>query len=172
MMNKKLCLLSAMGGIAFPSFAATPVNFVVINLDDVGYGDFSCNGAYGYQTPHIDRLAAEGKRFTHFLAAQPISGASRAGLLTGCYPNRIGFSGAPGPNSPYGIHPDETTLGELLKQKDYHTAAFGKWHLGDARNFLPLQNGFDEYYGLSDNGWRSRKQIRNLFYVKEKYSMQ
>ncbi|GHV23175.1 arylsulfatase [Bacteroidia bacterium] len=165
MMNKKLCLLSAMGGIAFPSFAATPVNFVVINLDDVGYGDFSCNGAYGYQTPHIDRLAAEGKRFTHFLAAQPISGASRAGLLTGCYPNRIGFSGAPGPNSPYGIHPDETTLGELLKQKDYHTAAFGKWHLGDARNFLPLQNGFDEYYGLpySNDMWPFHPQQGESF---------
>jgi arylsulfatase len=154
-MNKKLFLLSALGGVSLPLWAAEPVNFVVINLDDVGYGDFSCNGAYGYQTPHIDRMAAEGMRFTHFLAAQPISGASRAGLLTGCYPNRIGFAGAPGPNSAYGIHPDEMTLGELLKQKGYHTAAYGKWHLGDARSFLPLQNGFDEYYGLpySNDMW-------------------
>jgi arylsulfatase len=94
-------------------------------------------------------------RFTHFLAAQPISGASRAGLLTGCYPNRIGFSGAPGPHSAYGIHPDEMTLGELLKQKGYRTAIYGKWHLGDAKPFLPLQNGFDEYYGLpySNDMW-------------------
>lgn len=134
---------------------ADHVNFVIINFDDVGYGDFSYNGAYGYTTPNIDRLAAEGMRFTHFLAAQPISGASRAGLLTGCYPNRIGFAGAPGPNSPYGIHPNEMTLGELVKQQGYATAIFGKWHLGDAKKFLPLQNGFDEYYGLpfSNDMW-------------------
>ncbi|MDR3261433.1 MAG: sulfatase [Tannerella sp.] len=154
-MNNKLLLLSALGGISLPLSAVGVTNFVVINLDDVGYGDFSCNGAYGYHTPHIDRMAAEGMRFTHFLAAQPISGASRAGLLTGCYPNRIGFAGAPGPNSAYGVHPDEMTLGELLKQKGYQTAAYGKWHLGDARSFLPLQNGFDEYYGLpySNDMW-------------------
>jgi arylsulfatase len=147
--------LAALGGFSMPVAAAGHINFVVINLDDVGYGDFSYNGAYGYQTPNIDRMASEGMRFTHFLAGQPISGASRAGLLTGCYPNRIGFSGAPGPNSSYGIHPDEMTLGELLQQKEYHTAAYGKWHLGDARSFLPLQNGFDEYYGLpySNDMW-------------------
>ena len=97
-------------------------NFVLINLDDVGYGDFSYNGAYGYETPNIDKLASEGMQFTHFLAAQPISGASRAGLLTGCYPNRIGFHGAPGPNSRYGIAEEEMTIGEVLKQGDYSTA--------------------------------------------------
>lgn len=132
-----------------------PTNIVLINLDDVGYGDFSCYGAYGYTTPHIDDLAAKGVRFTHFLACQPISGASRAGLLTGCYPNRIGFSGAPWPGAKYGINSQETTMGELLKQKGYATAIFGKWHLGDAYPFLPLQNGFDEYYGLpySNDMW-------------------
>lgn len=137
-------------------------NFIVINLDDAGYGDFSYNGALGYNTPNIDRMAAEGMRFTHFLSAQPISGASRAGLMTGCYPNRIGFSGAPGPNSPYGIHPDEMTMAELVKQKGYSTAIFGKWHLGDARQFLPLQNGFDEYYGLpySNDMWPFHPQWR------------
>ena len=132
-----------------------PTNIVLINLDDVGYGDFSCYGAYGYTTPHIDDLAAKGVRFTHFLACQPISGASRAGLLTGCYPNRIGFSGAPWPGAKYGINSQETTMGELLKQKGYATAIFGKWHLGDAYPFLPLQNGFDGYYGLpySNDMW-------------------
>jgi len=140
---------------------AEPVNFVIINLDDVGYGDFSCNGAYGYTTPNIDRMAAEGMRLTHFVVGQPISGASRAGLLTGCYPNRIGFRGAPGPNSAYGIHPDEMTLGELVKQRGYATAAYGKWHLGDAKVFLPLQNGFDEYYGLpySNDMWPFHPQM-------------
>ncbi len=119
------------------------------------------------QLPHIDRMAAEGMRFTHFLAAQPISGASRAGLLTGCYPNRIGFSGAPGPDSPpYGIHPpDEMTMGELLKQKNYSTAIYGKWHLGDALPFMPLQNGFDEYYGLpySNDMWPFHPQQGEIF---------
>lgn len=165
MINKNILLLSALGGISASAFAADYTNFVVINLDDVGYGDFSFNGAYGYKTPNIDRMAAEGMRFSHFLAGQPISGASRAGLLTGCYPNRIGFSGAPGPNSDYGIHPDEMTMGELLKQKDYSTAIFGKWHLGDAQPFLPLQNGFDEYYGLpySNDMWPFHPQLGEAF---------
>jgi arylsulfatase len=142
-------ILFAIGAtVSLPVVNMKAVNFVVINLDDAGYGDFSCYGATGYSTPNIDRMAAEGMRFTHFLTAQPISGASRAGLLTGCYPNRFGFAGAPGPNSPTGIHANEMTMGELLKQKGYHTAIYGKWHLGDAEQFLPLQNGFDEYYGL------------------------
>lgn len=145
--------------------AADYTNVILVNLDDVGYGDFSCNGAYGYTTPHIDRLASEGVRFTHFLAVQPISGASRAGLLTGCYPNRIGFAGAPGPDSNYGIHPDEVTMGELLKQQGYATAIFGKWHLGSQRQFLPLQNGFDEYYGLpySNDMWPNHPQQGEVF---------
>jgi len=164
-MKRTIILLSALGGMASTGQAADPVNFVIINLDDVGYGDFSCNGAYGYTTPNVDRMAAEGMRFTHFLAGQPISGASRAGLLTGCYPNRIGFSGAPGPNSAYGVHPDEMTLGELVKQKNYHTAIYGKWHLGDAKVFLPLQNGFDEYYGLpySNDMWPFHPQQGEVF---------
>ena len=145
--------------------AADFTNIILVNLDDVGYGDFSCNGAYGYVTPHIDQLAAEGVRFTHFLAVQPISGASRAGLLTGCYPNRIGFAGAPGPDSNYGIHPDEMTMGELLQQQGYATAIFGKWHLGSQRQFLPLQNGFDEYYGLpySNDMWSHHPQQGEVF---------
>lgn len=164
-MNKKLLLLSAGAALSGAAMAAEYTNFVIINLDDVGYGDFSFNGAYGYKTPNIDRMAAEGMRFTHFLAAQPISGASRAGLLTGCYPNRIGFSGAPGPGSNYGIHPDEMTIGEVMKQKDYSTAIFGKWHLGDAPQFMPLQNGFDEYYGLpySNDMWPFHPQQGEVF---------
>ena len=82
-------------------------NIILINLDDVGAGDFSFNGASGYMTPNIDMMASQGMSFTQFLVAQPVSGASRAGLMTGCYPNRIGFAGAPGPNNPYGIHKDE-----------------------------------------------------------------
>ena len=164
-MNKKYFLLPVLGSLSMSGMAADHTNFIIINLDDVGYGDFSFNGAYGYTTPNIDKMAAEGVRFTHFLAAQPISGASRAGLLTGCYPNRIGFSGAPGPNSDYGINPDEMTMGELLKQKGYSTAIYGKWHLGDAKQFLPLQNGFDEYYGLpySNDMWPFHPQQGEIF---------
>ncbi|MCC8096288.1 MAG: sulfatase [Tannerellaceae bacterium] len=154
-MNKGYLLLPVLGIIPFLAHTEKPVNFIIINLDDAGYGDFSHNGAIGYTTPHIDQMAAEDVRFTHFLAVQPISGASRAGLLTGCYPNRIGFEGAPLPGCEYGIHPDEMTLGELLKQKGYQTAIYGKWHLGDHKQFMPLQNGFDEYYGLpySNDMW-------------------
>lgn len=161
-MNKSFFALSAMV-LAAPALGQT--NIILINLDDAGYGDFSYNGAYGYTTPNIDRLAADGVRFTHFLACQPISGASRAGLMTGCYPNRIGFAGAPGPDANYGIHPDEMTLGELLKQKGYSTAIFGKWHLGDHPQFLPLQNGFDEYYGLpySNDMWPFHPQQGEVF---------
>ncbi|MCD7915021.1 MAG: sulfatase [Tannerellaceae bacterium] len=164
-MTNKLFLLTVTSSLSLSAMAQKPTNFVIINLDDVGYGDFSFNGAYGYQTPHIDRMAAEGMRFTHFLVAQPISGASRAGLLTGCYPNRIGFHGAPGPAWEWGIHPEEMTLGEVMKQKDYATAVYGKWHLGDAHPFMPLQNGFDEYYGLpySNNMWPFHPQQGEIF---------
>ena len=112
-MKRKAILLTAATAFSGVAMAADYTNIILVNLDDVGYGDFSCNGASGYLTPNIDRLAAQGMRFTHFLAVQPVSGASRAGLLTGCYSNRIGFSGAPGPDSKYGIHAEEMTMGEL-----------------------------------------------------------
>src|SRR5690606_27992774 len=123
-------------------------NIVVIFMDDMGYGDLTAYGATGYEMPNLDRLAAEGMRFTHFYAAQAICSASRAGLLTGCYPNRVGFSGALSPKAEIGLNPDETTIAELLKAEGYRTAAIGKWHLGHHQKFLPLQQGFDEYLGL------------------------
>lgn len=142
-------------GLGMTCFAAInaaakekPVNFIVILMDDMGYGDMSCYGAIDYKTPNIDRMAVEGMRFTHFYAAQPVSGASRAGLMTGCYPNRIGFSGAPNPLSKIGINKNEETIAEVLKKKGYYCAAFGKWHLGHHKQFLPTHNGFDEYYGI------------------------
>lgn len=123
-------------------------NVVIIFIDDMGYGDLAAYGASQYQTPNLDRLAEEGMRFTHFYAAQAVCSASRAGLLTGCYPNRIGFSGALSPKAETGLNPAETTIAEVLKSKGYHTAAIGKWHLGHHLPFLPLQHGFDEYLGL------------------------
>ena len=93
--------------------------------------------------------------FRNFHVAQPVCSASRAGLLTGCYPNRIGIHGALGPRTKVGISSNEMTLAELVKQRGYATAIFGKWHLGDAPQFLPLQHGFDEYFGLpySNDMW-------------------
>lgn len=127
--------------------AATP-NVVLFFMDDMGYGDLSVTGALDYTTPNLDRMAVEGSRFSNFLVAQAVCSASRAALMTGCYPNRLGISGALGPNSPIGLNPNEETLAELLKEKGYATGIFGKWHLGDKKEFLPLQQGFDEYYGV------------------------
>lgn len=123
-------------------------NIIIINLDDVGYGDFSHSGAVGYLTPNIDRMAAEGMRFTQFLAAAPSSGPSRAGLMSGCYPSHIGFNGNLLPGAEGGLDTEVMTIAELLKQRDYVTAAFGKWHLGERHEYLPLQRGFDEFFGL------------------------
>lgn len=166
MYSIKRGLLFAATTFAYSAVAQeSPMNIILINLDDVGLGDFSHSGAVGYTTPNIDQLAADGMRFSQYRVAQPISGASRASLLTGCYPNRIGFHGAPGPGSVYGIHKDEMTLGELVQQSGYATAIFGKWHLGDAHNLLPLQNGFDEYYGLpySNDMWPYHPQQGTIF---------
>lgn len=130
-------------------------NFVVVFIDDMGYGDIGTQGATGWTTPNLDKMAAEGMRFTNYYSAQPVCSASRAGLLTGCYPNRIGISGALFPYHKIGINPEETTIAEMLKEKGYATAIFGKWHLGCIKEFLPLQHGFDEYVGLpySNDMW-------------------
>jgi len=129
-------------------------NVVLIFMDDMGYADVGCYGSK-VPTPNIDRLAAEGVKFTDFYAAQAVCSASRAALLTGCYPNRIGIQGALGPNAKVGINDAELTLGELFKSKGYATAIYGKWHLGDAPKFLPTRHGFDEYFGLpySNDMW-------------------
>lgn len=133
---------------------STP-NIILILMDDMGYGDIGTTGANQYSTPNLDRLTAQGTRFTYFYSAQAVSSASRAGLLTGCYPNRIGISGALMPWAKNGINPEETTIAEMLKTRGYHTSIIGKWHLGHLKEFLPLQNGFDEYYGIpySNDMW-------------------
>lgn len=130
-------------------------NVVIIFIDDEGYGDVGVYGATGFETPHLDQMASKGMRFTNFYSAQPVCSASRAGLLTGCYPNRIGFSGALFPRDTIGINSKELTIAELFKEQGYATACFGKWHLGWQKEFLPLQHGFDEYTGIpySNDMW-------------------
>ena len=130
-------------------------NVVIIFTDDQGYQDVGCYGAEGFETPHLDRMAQEGIRFTDFYVAQPVCSASRAALLTGCYPNRLGIHGALMPTSDIGLDTAETTLADMFKQQGYATAAFGKWHLGHQPEFLPTRQGFDQYFGLpySNDMW-------------------
>jgi arylsulfatase A-like enzyme len=137
-------------------------NVVIIFTDDQGYADVGVFGARGFATPHLDRMAAEGIRFTDFHVAQPVCSASRAALLTGCYPNRIGIHGALGPNARHGIHADEMTLAELVKQRGYATAIYGKWHLGHHPQFLPTRHGFDDYFGLpySNDMWPKHPEAK------------
>ncbi|MEM6632867.1 MAG: sulfatase [Bacteroidota bacterium] len=133
----------------------TPPNIVIIFTDDQGYQDVGCFGSPDISTPHLDHLARNGVRFTQFYVAQPVCSASRAALMTGCYPSRVSISGAFGPNVKHGLNPEEMTLAELLKPLGYATGIFGKWHLGDLSPFLPTEQGFDEYYGIpySNDMW-------------------
>ena len=117
--------------------SSTP-NIVIIFMDDMGYGDISNFGAINYKTPNLDKLVNNGMLFTNFYSAQAVCSASRAGLLTGTYPNRIGISGALMPYSNIGIHTNEKTIAEIVKEKGYATAIFGKWHLGHHKKFYLL----------------------------------
>ena len=147
-------------------------NIVLFFIDDLGYGDLSVNGALGYKTPNLDRMAAEGTRFTNFMAAQAVCSASRAALLTGCYPNRVGISGALGPSSAAGLSPREETIAEIVKTQGYATGIFGKWHLGSEPEFLPLQQGFDEFVGIPYSHdmwplhpWQERAKYPPLYWI-------
>lgn len=130
-------------------------NIVIIFIDDQGYSDLGCYGAKGFETPNIDKLATEGKKFTNFYVSEAVCSASRASLLTGCYAQRLSIRGALSALSFSGLHPDETTIASMLKQKNYATAIYGKWHLGHHPEFLPNNFGFDEYFGLpySNDMW-------------------
>lgn len=144
-----LLWLFCMGCVTSPLFGADRLpNVVLIMTDDQGYGDVGCYGASDFRTPNMDSLAKDGVRFTSFYVSQPVCTASRASLLTGCYANRVGFAGALNPTSLNGIHEREILMSELLKERGYATAIFGKWHLGYPSRFNPLNHGFDEYFGL------------------------
>ncbi len=132
--------------------ADRPPNFVLIFVDDQGYCDLGCFGSPEIKTPNIDRMAAEGMKLTDFYVAAPLCSPSRAALLTGCYPRRVGLANwVLRPDSCKGIHPDEITLPELLKTRGYVCACVGKWHLGFLPPFRPTRQGFDYYYGLFHN---------------------
>ena len=143
----------------------SPPNIIFILTDDQGYGDLGVYGATDIDTPNLDLMAEEGAYFTSYYATQPVCSASRASILTGCYPDRIGIHNAYSPGSKVGLNPEETTLAELLKAQGYATGIFGKWHLGDAPKFLPRKHGFETYYGIlySNDMWPNHPQQGSVF---------
>ena len=151
---KTVTLVVAMLASCAAACADTPPNVVLILCDNLGYGDVGCYGSTLHRTPHIDRMAAEGMRFTDAYAASGVCTPSRAALMTGCYPRRVNLhvsdtgSLVLQPVSPKGLNPDETTIAEVLKTSGYTTSIFGKWHLGDQPEFLPTRQGFDKYFGI------------------------
>lgn len=140
-------LAAAASGLRAATPAASAPNVVLINCDDLGYGDLGCYGSR-MRTPNIDRLAAEGARFTNFYAASPVCSPARAALLTGRYAVRVGVTGVLDPSSEEGLGEQEATLGDALRQAGYRTACVGKWHLGSKAAFHPNSRGFDEFFGL------------------------
>jgi len=140
-------------------------NIILINCDDLGYGDLGCYGSQKNNTPHIDRLAAEGKRFTDFYMASPVCSPSRGAMMTGCYPPRIGFGSFHGevvlfPGDDIGLHENEVTIANQLKAAGYATKIIGKWHCGDQPEFLPTRRGFDEYFGIPYSNDMGRQSDR------------
>lgn len=137
-----------------------PPNFIVVFIDDLGYGDIGPFGSETNRTPHLDRMAAEGMKLTSFYVAAPVCTPSRAALLTGSYPRRVGLATGPRmgvlyPGDEWGLHEDEITIAEVLQEQGYATGCFGKWHLGDQPEFLPTQHGFETYVGIpySNDMW-------------------
>ncbi len=148
-MHRRGFLGTALGAAVASAVAAPFVkpNIILIYCDDLGYGDL---GVYGgkIRTPHIDRLAREGARFTQFYSANPVCSPSRAALLTGRYPTRVGVPSVLFPQSKNGLNLDEITLAAMLRDAGYRTSCIGKWHLGSEPQYLPTKRGFDEYFGI------------------------
>jgi arylsulfatase A-like enzyme len=161
------------------SVASEKPNIVIIFTDDQGYADVGVYGSVNIKTPHLDRLAAEGMKFTDFYVAASVCTPSRAALLTGCYPQRNSLARMPRgskgrlgmvlfPDSPGGIHENEVTIPEILKQQGYATGMVGKWHLGHLPPFLPTQHGFDSYYGIPySNDMKPCPIMRNEEVIEE-----
>lgn len=151
--------------IIFSSAAQDRPNIVLIFVDDMGYGDLGTYGAREISTPNLDRLAENGVKFTNFYVSQAVCSASRASLLTGTYANRLGIHGALDHTARHGLNPNETTIAEMLKEKGYKTAMYGKWHLGHLAPFLPTQQGFDEFYGIpySNDMWPQHPQTKDYY---------
>ena len=139
--------------LVLPSFLTAQknknLNVIVIFTDDQGYQDLGCFGSPDIRTPRIDQMAKEGMRLTSFYSANPVCSASRAALLTGCYPKRVlAEKTVLFPRDKVGLNPEETTIADMFKGAGYTTACVGKWHLGHHPEFLPTRQGFDSYFGI------------------------
>ena len=143
-----LALALAAGLVWSAPAAESPPNVILIMVDDMGYADMGTQGARGFKTPNLDRMAAEGTRFTQHYVAQAVCTASRAALMTGAYPNRLGMQGAYNHTSRDGMHDDEWLMPEMFKARGYATMGTGKWHLGTRLKFHPMRHGFDEWLGI------------------------
>lgn len=150
-----ICLISIIFSSCNSVSEQKSPNIIFILTDDLGFEDLSSYGSKLINTPYLDKLANEGALLNSYYSTQAVCSASRASILTGSYPNRIGFSGALGPNSKKGINPNELLISEMLKINGYKTAIYGKWHLGDNKKFLPTRHGFDDFYGIlySNDMW-------------------
>ena len=174
-------ILLAFALATFSASAATKPNFIIIFADDLGYNDLGCFGSTKIKTPNLDRLGKEGRKFTNFMVPSPVCSPSRAALLTGCYPKRVGLhKHVLFPTSDYGLNPSEYTIADHFKSLGYSTACIGKWHLGHHPETLPRRHGFDSYFGIpysndmnhpdnkgkaqpaSDDSWRNQAE-----YVKK-----
>ena len=168
LMGLTICTMTQTGNAASTQQAkeADRPNFVIIFNDDMGYADIGCFGAPKNKTPRVDQLAKEGRRFTDFYVASSVCSASRAALMTGCYPRRVGVPGVFFPNrGSHGLSPEHFTIAELLKSVGYKTLAAGKWHLGDEPQFLPTNQGFDSYYGVPYSN--DMYPAKNMKYAKD-----
>ncbi len=138
--------------LSLSGFAAPAPNVILIFCDDLGYADTGPFQEGIRYTPHLDRMAAQGRKFSRFYVSSAVCSASRAALMTGCFHSRVGIHGALGPAATQGLEPGETTIADLLRTGGYATAIYGKWHLGRPVPFLPLQQGFDDYFGIPYSG--------------------
>ena len=168
MTMRTLLLIISYASLAYAAvLQAAPPNFIVIFIDDMGYGDIGPFGSKINRTPHLDLMAKEGRKLTSFYVASPVCTPSRAALMTGCYPQRVGLERGSGhivlfPGDHHGLNPKEITIAETLKSAGYATGCFGKWHLGDQPQFLPTEQGFDTYYGIpySNDMWPALRRFK------------
>jgi len=164
--NRRQFLQTSLCAAGLAGAQQRPPNIVLFLCDDLGYGDLGCYGSK-IRTPNLDRLAAEGTRFTQFYSANPVCSPSRAALLTGRYPTRVGVPRVLFPKDEEGLDRSEQTLASLLKEKGYKTSCVGKWHLGHTANYLPTARGFDEYFGIPySNDMTPRPLLRNTEVVE------
>lgn len=168
-LGRREFLTAAMGAAAAP---ASPPNVVMIYADDLGYGDLACYGSR-LSTPNLDRMAAEGVRFTEFYSANPVCSPSRAALMTGRYPTRVGVPRVLFPNDTVGLPDSETTIAQTLKTRGYRSMCVGKWHLGHLPRFLPTNRGFDEYFGIPySNDMKPRPLLHNTEVVEQEATLE